>query len=330
MEKNYFSGPFAPMCELFVAQKRATGIKYDQQAIVLRMFDNFCKAFEITNYEITEEIAIAWAEKRPNEKEITRHNRIAEMHRFSLFLCAQGYVSYLVPTLPKTGEKHYPYIFSKEEICRIIASADHLEPTNISPDRHLVYPCLIRVLYGCGTRISETLNLLNKDVDLENGIFHIQHSKNDGERLVPMSAPLRKYCLDYSNKVHRGTDGSKPFFSTRDGGFYSRSTVGKEFRSLLWDAGIPYRGKDEGPRLHDLRHTFVCHRLKEWAEAGISLHTKLSVLSKYLGHSSIRATEWYLHLTAEIYPHIRSLCQEGMNDSYLSILREFKEAELYE
>lgn len=70
MEKNYFSGPFAPMCELFVAQKRATGIKYDQQAIVLRMFDNFCKAFEITNYEITEEIAIAWAEKRPNEKEI--------------------------------------------------------------------------------------------------------------------------------------------------------------------------------------------------------------------------------------------------------------------
>lgn len=55
---------------------------------------------------------------------------------------------------------------------------------------------------------------------------------------------------------------------------------------------------------HDLRHTFVCHRLNQWASNEVDLTAMLPILSKYLGHTSISATSWYLRLTAEAYPGI--------------------------
>ena len=42
-KKPFFTGPFAPICESYVAQKRASGLDYSQQAKLLRLFDNFCK-----------------------------------------------------------------------------------------------------------------------------------------------------------------------------------------------------------------------------------------------------------------------------------------------
>ncbi len=46
----------------------------------------------------------------------------------------------------------------------------------------------------------------------------------------------------------------------------------------------------------------------------------LPVLSKYLGHTSISATQWYLRLTAEVYPHIRKICETELGWMYADIL----------
>lgn len=323
MTESFFTGPFAPMCELFVSQKRAAGLAYRQQSILLRMFDDFCKDYTVRDYEITEEIAVAWAARRPNEREVTRHNRIAEMQRFSLFLSGQGHKSYLFPALPKAPGNHQPYIFSEDEIRRLFTHLDGLEPTNSSPYRHLAYPCLMRILYGCGTRVTETLDLQKRDVDLEKGILYIRHGKNDAERIVPMSRSVTECCRNYASAVHASTDGEIPFFFTKEKDAYSRHTIGKAFRGFLWDVGIPYRGKDAGPRLHDVRHTFVCHCIKRWAEAGIPIYSRLPALSKYLGHSSVSATQWYLHLSADIYPHIRNVCEQAMGGMYEKSLAAF-------
>lgn len=58
------------------------------------------------------------------------------------------------------------------------------------------------MLYGCGFRISEVLNLTVADVDLPNGIVHIRDAKNGNERFVPMAASLSIRCRDYADKVH--------------------------------------------------------------------------------------------------------------------------------
>ena len=78
-KKPFFTGPFAPICESYVAQKRASGLDYNQQAKLLRLFDNFCKDYEIQSYTITKEIALTWCKKRPNEADATRYSRVSEM-----------------------------------------------------------------------------------------------------------------------------------------------------------------------------------------------------------------------------------------------------------
>lgn len=321
MKTSYFTGPFAPMCETFVAQKRASGLVYEQQAMLLKMFDNFCRGYEVHDYTITKEIATAWCAKRPNEKEVTRHNRVAEMQRFAVFLCRQGHPSYLLPAIPKSGEKHVPYIFTREEMASIFNRLDKLEPANVSPHRHLVYPLLFRMLYGCGLRISEALSLRLQDVDTDSGVLHILHGKNDRERIVPMSNSLIGRCLRYIRDVHQDTPEDMPFFYTKEKRRYAKSSIEKAFRGFLWDVGIPYRGTSLGPRVHDVRHTFVCHNIQGWVESGTPISNRLPVLSKYLGHTSISATQWYLRLTAEAYPHIRQVCEAELGGMYADILK---------
>ena len=319
MNKIYFDGPFAPMCELFVTQKRAAGLKYDQQAMLLRMFDNFSKDYDIQNYTITEELALDWCSLRQNEKEISRHSRVGEMQRFSVFLSKQGFQSYLLSGLPKKGELHMPYIFSSDEVKRIFIRLDSLEFTNASPVRHLSFPLLFRVLYGCGLRISETLALLKHDVNIDTGILYIRHGKNDSERIVPMSSTMTEACRRYIIAAHADTSDDTPLFYTKERGSYSKSTIEKAFRGYLWDVDIPYRGKDLGPRLHDLRHAFICHNIKLWADQGIPTQVMLPILSKYIGHTSISATQWYLRLTSEIYPYLREICERELGGMYANI-----------
>lgn len=79
---------------------------------------------------------------------------------------------------------------------------------------------------------------------------------------------------------------------------------------------IPYLGRNKGPRLHDLRHTFACHNVQKWAENGEPIHSNLVVLSRYLGHINVSATQWYLHLSAQVYPHIRSICEKELGGIY--------------
>lgn len=180
-----FTGPFAPMCEQFVAQKRAFDIDYTQQEKLLHMFDTFSKTYPVEPFIIDEALALAWCQKRPNEADLTRYNRIMEMQRFARFLIDQGYPSYLINFRPAKNSTHTPYIFTKEEIHRIFKTVDVLKPCTSVPYRHLVMPILLRLLYGCGLRISETLALRVADIDLENGVLHIRHGKNGRERLVP-------------------------------------------------------------------------------------------------------------------------------------------------
>jgi len=318
MGNNYFSGPFAPMCELLVSQRRAAGALYESRARVLRSFDNFCKDYQVENYAITERIMMDYAVRRPNEADNTRLERLSTVRSFAQFLANQGYSSYVMPELPKRSSAHMPYIFTKDEIRKIFEHLDNLRPSNVST-AHIMFPLLFRTLYGCGLRISEATALLKSDVDSETGVLRINHGKNDRKRIVPMSDTLTEQYREFISLAHSNTPNDMPLFYTKNNTRYANGTIMARFRSLLWDVGIPYRGKCEGPRLHDLRHTFICHNIQQWAEAGIPIQSKLSVLSKYVGHSSVSATQWYLRLTAEVFPHIRDICERELGGMYATI-----------
>lgn len=299
-----FDGPFAPMLDLFVKQKQAVGYDYVGGYNALHVFDTFSKQFNVENYELSKEIVLKWGEKRPNENDNTRSMRIMYLQHFAVFLISQGYCGYIAAPQKFHSDRHTAYVFTKDEIRRLFSSLDNMKYSPCSPYKHLSFPLLYRMLYGCGFRISELLNLTLKDVDLEKGIIHIHDAKNGNERLVLMVNSLTNRCRTYASLVHKNHGSDYPFFFKKDGTGYSVSNIDRNFREQLWLAGIPYCGKELGPRVHDLRHTFICHKLNEWAKQDIDLTVMLPVLSKYVGHTGIASTEYYLKLTAEAFPDV--------------------------
>lgn len=328
MEQSFFTGPFASMCELYVSQKRATGSKYETGARRLRQFDDFAKKYNIQNYQITSDLVNDYCKQKSTENANSRRDRIYIMWTFAEFLAAQGYpCSCLPPDKPKPVAAHTPYIFSMEEMSDIFRQLDSMPATNFTT-RHIMFPILFRILYGCGLRISEALMLKKEDIDIEKGIIYVQHGKGDKERIVVMSDSLCHKCAEFVKIAYGETDESVPFLYTKSFSKLSTSSVNYGFREILWDIGIPYYGKDVGPRVHELRHTFICHNIRKWAEAGIPIHSNLPVLAKYVGHSSINATQWYIRLTAESFPYIRQVCEQELGGIYDNI--EFNKKECNE
>jgi integrase len=165
-------------------------------------------------------------------------------------------------------------------------------------------PVLFRMLYMCGLRVSEARLIRVRDIDLENGILSIHHSKKDGSRLVPMSSSLSERSRHYAKKVHPFPVETDCFFPALGGQPMTIGNVYKNFRRFLWQAGISHSGRGHGPRIHDFRHTYAVHCLKKWAEQEKDLTAYLPVLKTYLGHDSFAETAYYLRLTADVFPDI--------------------------
>ncbi len=167
-----------------------------------------------------------------------------------------------------------------------------------------VYPILFRILYGCGLRISEALNLKIKNVDTITGKIYIDVAKYDKQRVVMMSESLKEICHQYKMKYLSLKDNNTTFFQHKDGSIRSSCQVNNFFKQILWRAQIPYFGRGKGPYLHNLRHTFACHSFYQMHSNGIDMGVGISLLSTYLGHESIQATERYLTLAQALFPKL--------------------------
>jgi len=172
-------------------------------------------------------------------------------------------------------------------------------------------PLLFRLLYGCGLRISEALNLRVEDIDLHDGILTVIDGKFNKDRLVPLGEENSHRCCEYMKTVHLFSDKSAYLFPSPNEQRITHGNAYKNFRRFLWQARISHGGWGKGPRLHDIRHTFAVHCLRQWVIQGKDLAAYLPVLKTYLGHGSFRDTSHYLRLTAEMYPDITAKVEQA-------------------
>lgn len=301
-----FQGIYAPHIAEYLKLKRNLGFKLRDAEYVFAMFDRLTVERGEPSIGITKELSDAWCKRRPNEKDGTRYNRISSLSLFARFLCDRGIPSY-VPEVPRFKTSFVPYIFSKDEIASIFSVCDRFFSGGVlhnSP--HIMMPVLFRLLYSTGLRLGEALSLEKKDVNLTEKHVTVRHSKNSTERIVPISGSLTDVCLQYKSQrtLLKKQYECNLFFVKNDITPCGQHTASSTFRKMLWKAGIPYKGKGIGPRLHDLRHTFACHSLVAMTESGLDLHSSLPILSTYLGHRTLESTDKYVRLTAEMYPDL--------------------------
>lgn len=300
-----FQSTLAPLLVKFIQEKHACGYRYDEETRILGHLDRFLSRKELRSTELPRSITKQFLSKRAHESPRTHRQRITIVRQFAKFLLRLGYPAYVPDStlVPRDRANFIPRILTHEEIRRLLQAADRLVPTARSPLRHLIMPEIFRLLYGCGFRLGEVLNLQVRDADLNQGVLTVRQGKFRKDRLVPPAPSLvirlRKYAASLGN---RPPDAY--FFPTPNGGPYSLRTVYTVFRKLLLECGIPHAGRGKGPRIHDARHAFAVHTLVRWYRAGADLDAKLPLLATYLGHQSLAGTQCYLHLTAELFPEI--------------------------
>jgi len=305
MSEISYNSPLQEFIKGMISEKRSLGYKYDSSAWTLYKFDQFCLSYGCVEAVITKKLIHAWIQKKPNESLATLHNRVCMARQLALYMTRLGIQAYVLPnnTIPK-GPRYTPYIFSNQEIAAIFKQTDACCYSPEAPLRHRIMPLLFRLLYGCGLRISEALNLRLQDVDLHTGVLTIINGKFNKDRLVPLSPENIHRCCDYVKDVHLFSDRNDYFFPAPNGRAVTKGNVYKNFRRFLWQARISHGGWGKGPRLHDIRHTFAVHCLRQWVLQGKDLAAYLPILKTYLGHDSFSDTSQYLRLTAELYPDI--------------------------
>ena len=261
-EKVGFQNILSEMCYEYLVEKETIGVQIQKPMGMLLRFLRMCLANGEPLDYASKSAVECWNEKDINETPRNHYYRATEIRRFMQYLEKAGIDAYVDRDIRRVQSSFVPYIFSHSEIVRLFAAADGLPYTPISPQRVYVMSLLFRMLYGCGLRISEALNLVMADVDLDQGILYIRNSKFGKERLVPMSESLTFRCFQYVSNVGKHRKDEAAFFQTPCGGHYASGTILYAWRQTLYCAGISYGGKGKGPRIHDLRHPYVKHTTK--------------------------------------------------------------------
>lgn len=296
-----FTGPFAELAENFICYKRSLGYAYKTEVVYMR---HFCEEVALQPHPLlTKEIVTEWCAKRDTECPLTQRQRKRVLRQFGNYLEMMGQEAYIVPKASGkvTMSRYIPYIFTQNELHALFSAIDSMLAKSWAHGRSM-HPLIFRIMYCCGLRISETLNLRCEDVNLQDGILTIRNSKFEKDRLVPMSASLNALCKNYA-EIPRFTQSSY-FFPAPDGGPYNSRTLYSYFRRMLKICNIPHMARGKGPRMHDFRHTFAVHCLNRWTREGRDIYSTLPILAAYLGHDSIYMTQKYLRLTPEIHPMI--------------------------
>ena len=292
----------------YVQEKRAIGYRFDKGSRMLRRIVDLQKEIDYGAPRLSQELVERWAEKTPWENETNRSHRISDLRGLGAYMVRMGYEAIIVPkriSLVK-DYAYTPYIFSDRELGSLLGTVDQLCATGISTHSDLVFPVIFRILIGCGSRITETLQIEKKDIDIENGTLSLRNTKNKKERIIPMAESLVLKCREYvcNSQFIRTFNSSRWFFPNKKSIPYNSGTAYGLYRKALRLSGISHGGRGKGPRLHDVRHTFAVRVLNKWVRDGKNLTTALPYLAIYMGHEGLKACQHYLRLTAVMFPEL--------------------------
>lgn len=310
MAKYQFGSVFAPYILQFIDAKEAMGFSRKYFEMILKGFDSFFVEEKVTTLFITHSLIAKWRETLVNNSDKTIHGKYSIISQFSKYMNHLGFSCY-VPRLPKRKYNTYvPYIFTHEQIQSIFTSCDSLivcDRGNMD-SRLFSMPSILRLLYSTGMRVSEATSLLNQDVDFERQLIVMRKTKNQQQRLMPISLSLcqvlRQY-LDARSRLPLQNTNAKDasFFISPSGLTLTQPRVYAWFLKVLKQCAIPHCA-GHGPRVHDLRHTCAVHSLMNQVKNGADIYCVLPILSVFLGHRKLSDTETYVRLTQEMFPDI--------------------------
>jgi len=223
-------------------------------------------------------------QERPAVAASTLARKVACLRSFYRHLRREGVIAH-DPTAEMRGPRksqRLPRVLSRDEVNRLLAQPRGAGALAVR-DR-----ALLELMYACGLRASEGVELELGDVDLEEGLLRAR-GKGSKERLVPIGSSalsaLRVYCAGGRPRLLGQRTSSRVFLNSRGTGL-TRQGLYKIVQAHARRAGLQNRMSP-----HTLRHTFATHLLA----GGCDLRS----LQEMLGHADLATTQVYTHLSAD-------------------------------
>lgn len=292
----------AALIEQYIEYKRSLGMVFESQAVRLKAFLAELGDVELDN--ITPKQVLTHLDGKVGPTTFLWFSKHQTLRPFFRYAIDRGYLQAcpLPRTLPKKPPKFEPYIYTIDEVKRLLDAADsrHRSDWLLSPHTART---MILLLYGTGLRIGEATRLKLEDVDHDDQLLTIKETKFCKSRLVPVGDDLAQVLRGYHDHQW-GTcspTAKSTFLSCREHKPIKHQTARLVFYRMRSEAKV-WREETARyqPRLHDFRHTFAVTRLVTWYRDGKNVQRLLPHLSTFLGHARLQETTRYLNMTKEL------------------------------
>jgi len=280
----------------YLERRRALGFKLLVEG---RMLEAFARFSDRRGHRgpLTKEVAIRWAALPRGSDRLYRARRLEVVRTFARHQSALE-PGTQIPPRHRFGPAHrrpHPHRFSPEEIEELMRRATRLAGSL----RPHTFRTLIGLLACTGLRVSEALRLKVAEVDFTERVLTIRESKYRKTRLVPLHPTAAVALQRYHDRRRRLFPLTETFFVNEAGAPLPLSTADHTFASLRTGIGQGERP----PRLSDCRHYFTSQVLLRWQRSAKGAAHRVAILSRYLGHSHVTDTYWYLTALPQMMAH---------------------------
>ena len=251
----------------YLQLRRGIGFKMVRYESRLRVLLSFMSKHRATT--ITTQLALQFATHDPRLTPRTMSMRLSIARGFARYRVVEDPATEIpaCALLPATSKPAQPYLYSKEEIVRLLRAARGYPSSKQAPRhwqhcRSRLWYCFFALLAVTGMRVGEVRHLRDGDIDWQAGVLTIRQAKFGKSRLVPlhrsMVRTLRTYLRHRDQHCAQGRLPIAPqrTFITRRGTEIGSSTVNAVFLNISRQIGLRESTQRHGPRLHDLRHRY--------------------------------------------------------------------------
>jgi integrase/recombinase XerD len=287
----------------YLTIRRGLGYDLGTAERILRRFTAFAERERADL--ISTALFLRWQEAFGHANRHTWSRRLGTVRLFAQWMHGMDQRHEVPPQalIPGRQRRPRPYIYSEEEIRRIVEAAAKLP--SINGIRALTCSTLFGLIAVTGLRVSEALSLDVADVDLEAGLVTLRRGKLGKARLLPISDSTMARLIAYARERDRLLGGPpKPFFVSDRGERLTDCGARYNFAAVCQAIGLRPAEKfgrhGHGPRIHDLRHTFAVRTLVNWYRTGKDPTREMIQLTTYLGHANPAHTYWYIEAVPEL------------------------------
>jgi len=290
----------ATMTELlggYLRVRRALGYKLEYTGVLLQQFVAYLDEHDA--HTITIEHALGFATAPNGASPRWQALRLSAIRCFARWAAASDPRMQVPPArlLPARPTRAAPYIYSPDQIRRLLAAAQELRPAI----RAATFTTLIALMAATGIRTGEAIGLDVASLDRAAATLRVT-GKYGKTRLLPLHPSVLDGLTAYLDTRSRLLPAAAcpALLISSTGRRLPPSTVHPTFRAVVTTAGLEPASSVCRPRLHDLRHTFAVNTMLDAYRTGADPAAVLPILSTWLGHTEPRDTYWYLTGTSEL------------------------------